>query len=77
MPSEEPGKNISLPVFEIRRILHFGYSVQSKPDGGMILAISTPMGIRYEFPFDEDGRKSLGHDVLAPSILTPDSLPRR
>ena len=75
MPSEAPGNKITLPVFEILTVPHFGYAVQTTQDRGMILAFNTPAGRRYEFSFDFEGRKSLGREILGPSVLTPDNTP--
>jgi hypothetical protein len=62
---------VQYPVIERRLFLHFGYEVKSTPDGGMVLTISTPAGIRYELPFDPEARQALGRDITAPSLIRP------
>jgi hypothetical protein len=61
----------AVPITEIRQYPLFGLEIQELEDGGMMLMMTTAIGIQHRFPFTQKQRKELGHIFTAPHVIRP------
>ena len=60
-----------MPVFVTKQYHHFGYTVQTNPDGSRVLVCEVPNGERLVLLFSEESAKDIGKALSAPSVHIP------